>query len=204
MDRKTHWESVFAKNPPSGMSWFRPRLDNSLALIERSGVGKDEAVIDIGAGDSTLVDDLLAAGFQRVSALDISPSALARSRARLGERAGAVHWIEGDVAQARLEASRYGLWHDRAFFHFIVDPAERRTYLTKMGGALKRRGFVVMATFAEDGPTRCSGLPTMRYSPEDLRRELGEGYRLVESVRETHRTPDGREQRFAYCLFRRV
>lgn len=201
--RKTHWDRVYADRDEEAVSWFQPRPETSLALLGVAGLDAGASVIDVGGGASRLVDHLLDAGFERLTVLDVSAEALARSRARLGARAERVTWIESDVTTAELPEKAYDFWHDRAVFHFLTDAEDRRVYAELLAGSLRPGGWAVVATFAEDGPTRCSGLPVVRYSPEALSAELGPVLELHETRREDHVTPAGKTQSFVYCLFRR-
>lgn len=202
-DRKAHWEHVWETRRPGDVSWFQPRPDRSLALLDAAGIGPASAVIDVGGGDSTLVDALLARGARHVTVLDVSGAALARARARLGAAAARVTWLEADVTRAELPAGAYDAWHDRAVFHFLTDAADRRRYAAVAHATVRAGGTLVMATFAPDGPTRCSGLEVARYDGAGIARELGAGFELVSETRETHHTPAGAEQRFTYAVLRR-
>ena len=202
MDDGSHWEGVYGTRPADAVSWFQPVAERSLALIRRVAPDPDAPIIDVGGGASVLVDDLLRLGYHDLTVLDIAGSALAVARERLGEAAGAVRWLEADVRTAALPAAHYALWHDRAVFHFLTEAGDRAAYVAQVRRAVRPGGHVLIATFAEDGPTRCSGLPVARYSPEALHRELGDGFELVSADRETHVTPTGSEQRFIYCLCR--
>jgi ubiquinone/menaquinone biosynthesis C-methylase UbiE len=202
VSRKAHWEGVYRQKAPETVSWYQPRASVSLRLIELAGVGPGDRIIDVGGGASVLVENLLEAGHREVTVLDLSGAALARARSRLGERAAAVTWLEADVTAADLAPGAYDLWHDRAVFHFLVAPGERRAYVSTLRGALRPGGHVIIATFAEDGPERCSGLPVRRYGPQQLQAELGEDFELLASEREEHVTPGGAVQRFQYSLFR--
>lgn len=204
MPSKQHWENVYAANAADRVSWYQPHADLSMRLIRAARVPPDGEIIDVGGGASTLVDDLLDAGYRAITVLDLSGVALDRARARLGSRAGAVRWIEGDITRADLAPHRYDLWHDRAVFHFLTDPADRASYRAQVLRAVKPGGHVVMATFSEDGPPECSGLPVMRYSPGVLHGEFGADFELVEHHREDHRTPSGAHQAFVYCRCRRL
>lgn len=199
MTTKQHWDDVYATKATTEVSWFQQHPELSLALIARATLATDAAILDVGGGASTLVDGLLALGYTNVTVLDLSGTALAAARHRLGARADQVTWLEGDVRDADLPAA--DLWHDRAVFHFLTDPADRAAYRAQLRATLRPGGQVVIATFAEDGPTRCSGLPVQRYSPAQLAAELGAGYRLVESEREEHHTPLGSVQAFTYGRF---
>ena len=203
MDRIAHWQQVYATKQVDAVSWYQPSAARSLSLIRTFAPDISAAVIDVGAGASVLVDELLDAGYTDLTVLDIAGDALATSRRRLGERAGLVHWIEHDVLTADLAGSRYDLWHDRAVFHFLTEAVDRAAYVAQLDRAVRAGGNVVMATFADDGPTKCSGLPVVRYTPELLQAELGEGFVLVRSEHEMHHTPMGTSQSFLYCVFRK-
>jgi ubiquinone/menaquinone biosynthesis C-methylase UbiE len=200
---KEHWERVYSTKATDSVSWFQEHADCSLRLIEGTGVSSTAAIIDIGGGASTLVDDLLAKGFSNLTVLDLSAAALYAARSRLGAHAKKVKWIEGDITRARLEHAAFDLWHDRAVFHFLTSAEERIAYLDNVMRAVKPGGHVVVATFAEDGPTRCSGLPVMRYSAADLHAAFGKSFTLVRHEKEAHRTPFGTLQQFTYCHLRR-
>jgi SAM-dependent methyltransferase len=174
----------------------------SLRLIAATGLAGSAPVIDVGGGASVLVDGLLEAGFTDVTVLDLSGAALAASRARLGRSAGSVRWIEADITRADLPPRSFDLWHDRAVFHFLTDRADRQAYLRVLRHALRPGASVVIATFAEDGPERCSGLPVRRYAPSQLHAELGDDFEWLASEREEHVTPGGVLQQFQYSLFR--
>lgn len=204
MDAKSHWDRVYSRKNTDEVSWYQDHAERSLTLIHRAGMDQSASIIDVGGGASTLVDDLLAEGYRSVTVLDLAGTALEAARARLGERASAVQWLESDVLEAELAGNGYDLWHDRAVFHFLTAPEDRRAYADAVRHALKPGGFVIVATFAEDGPTECSGLPVMRYRPEELQAALGEGFELVDQEKEQHQTPSGATQSFVYCLFRRT
>ncbi|MBW2460396.1 MAG: class I SAM-dependent methyltransferase [Deltaproteobacteria bacterium] len=201
-DRRTHWENVYAGREVSEVSWHQDTPDSSLQLLDHAAVGPDEAIIDIGGGACLLVDHLLDQGFRQLTVLDISETALDHARARLGEQAAKVRWICADVTEVEL-SDRYRLWHDRATFHFLVDPAERERYRKTLSRALMPSGHAILATFASDGPETCSGLEVVRYTPEELSIELGDSFELIETWDEEHRTPSGAVQRFVFCRFRR-
>jgi SAM-dependent methyltransferase len=201
MTTRQHWERVYESKAPSEVSWFQEHASLSLTMIERTGMPLSAAILDVGAGASTLVDDLLARGRSNVTVLDVSGIALSTARRRLGDRATEVVWLEGDVLEVPLPG--VDLWHDRAVFHFLTEPADRSAYVARLTGALRPGGRAIIATFAEDGPTRCSGLPVKRYSPDLLAAELGPAFRLVDSEREEHVTPFGTVQAFTYGGFER-
>ncbi len=201
--RRDHWDRVHRQREPAERSWFQPSPALSLELIANAGAAPAARVIDVGGGASRLVDHLLAAGYEDVTVLDIAPAALAESRRRLGERAQRVRWIEADVTSGELGGT-FDVWHDRAVFHFLVDPEDRRRYLSLLALSVPPGGHAVIATFAEDGPDKCSGLPIVRYGKDTLARTLGSGWERVDWRRELHTTPAGKEQSFVYCLFRRA
>jgi len=203
VDTKTHWEQIYQSKPTTEVSWYQARPDLSLYLIQHTGIDKASRIIDVGGGASTLVDHLLAGGFQNITVLDISGAALHQAQERLGPRAENIAWIEADITQAALPSNTYDLWHDRAVLHFLIDAESRRRYMAALHDAVKTDGHVILATFALDGPPRCSGLEVMRYSPEGLLGELGAGFDLVQSTQATHQTPSGGEQKFIYYWFHR-
>ena len=203
MDHKVYWEAIYSTRQPSEMSWYQAFPARSIELLARAGIERDSAIIDVGGGDSTFVDVLLERGFRDVTVLDISAKAIERARARLGSRGESVTWIEADVRFAELPADAYDLWHDRAVFHFLTEPDQRARYVTQLTGALRRGGILIIATFALEGPPRCSGLTAMRYDASGLAGELGEDFVLQESLTDVHRTPSGVEQAFTYAVFRR-
>ena len=203
MNRKDHWDKVYTGKAPEAVSWYQPRPAVSLELVAAAGIRPQDPVIDVGGGASTFVDCLLDAGFSAVTVLDLSAEALAHARARLGARAELVQWIHQDVTRFR-PPTRFALWHDRAVFHFLVDAADRAAYVDSLRHGLAPGGTTIIATFAVDGPEKCSGLPVMRHDEASLQRELGPGFELLESRRETHLTPWQSEQRFQYSCFRRM
>jgi ubiquinone/menaquinone biosynthesis C-methylase UbiE len=202
MDSRAHWESVYQAKRADEVSWFQREPAVSRELIQRVAPDRSSRIIDVGGGASTLVDALLATGYEALTVLDIADGALAQARVRLGERAGRVQWMAGDVRTIDLPAAAFDVWHDRAVFHFLTDARDRAAYAGQLRRAVRPGGHAIVATFAEDGPERCSGLPVVRYSPEALRLEFGEPFRLIDSVRELHTTPSGSSQSFVYCLFR--
>lgn len=198
--RRSHWDHVYETRAPEEVSWYQPSPERSLALIERAGTGHDAAIIDVGGGASKLAGSLLDRGFTDVTVLDISENALTRAREQLGAGAERVRWIVADVTEAELPR-RYDLWHDRAVFHFLVEEVDRERYRALLRASTGPGAHVIVATFALDGPERCSGLPVVRYSPEALLEALGPGFSLIESDAEEHHTPSGAVQRFVYCRF---
>jgi SAM-dependent methyltransferase len=203
MNRKSHWESIYATRGSSSLSWFQPHPQRSLDLIERTGLPTNAKILDVGGGDSFLVDELVARGYTDITVLDLSRAAINRARHRLGDAAtGRVTWLEGDILEADLPREHFDIWHDRAVFHFLTGAKERESYIQKVRSAVYSGGHVIVATFAEDGPTRCSGLPVERYSASELHDTFGCDFLLMESERELHHTPSGVEQSFTYCWCR--
>ena len=202
MDAKSHWEAVYSTKSPDSVSWFQEHAEESIRLIAATGLGDSAAIIDVGGGASKLVDDLLAAGHTDISVLDLSAAAMAAARQRLGMLAGKVMWIEGDITEFDLPAARFDIWHDRAVFHFLTDVASRRRYVEQVMRAVRPGGHVIIATFAEDGPEQCSGMPVMRYRADQLHAEFGAGFKLLAHHKEEHRTPIGQVQQFVYCYCR--
>lgn len=202
MNAKAHWEKVYReKDPATDVSWFQAKPAISLKLIEAAGIAKDQPVIDIGGGASSLADCLLDAGYRDLTVLDISGAALEHAQSRLGTRARAVTWLEADVTTFE-PPRRFQLWHDRAVFHFLTDLDARGKYLARLKRAVAPGGWAIFATFAIDGPTRCSGLPVARYDTGLLQSALGPEFKLIEQLGETHVTPWNSEQRFAWFAFR--
>ena len=202
MNRTEHWNQVYQTNPPDDVSWFQARPTTSLKLIEACGVGKADGIIDVGGGASVLVDFLLDAGYSKLAVLDISAAALDHAKRRLGARAGAVDWLAADVTTF-TPPRQFRLWHDRAVFHFLTDKADRQKYVEAMKRTLTPDGHAIIATFAIDGPEKCSGLSVCRYDAPAISAELGAEFQLVEQVNETHVTPWSTEQRFSYFRFAR-
>lgn len=203
MPPKDHWERVYATKPAQSVSWYQEHADQSMRLIRQTGVSLSASIIDVGGGASTLVDDLLEAGYQSLTVLDLSGAALAEARQRLGAKAGRVQWIEANITDAALPAQSYDVWHDRAVFHFLTTPDERHAYVQAVLHAVKPGGHVIVATFAEDGPDQCSGLPVMRYSADTLHAQFGSPFVLLRHEKEAHRTPAGGVQKFVYCYCRK-
>ena len=199
-EAKAHWDGVYGRVAHDAVSWYRPHLDTSLRLIQ-GAVGPEASVIDVGGGHSTLVDDLLQQGFRNITVLDVSDIALSHSRQRLGQAAKSVTWHAGNILTASLPHGGYDVWHDRAVFHFLLDPQQRIDYARQLEHALRPGGHLVMATFGPQGPMKCSGLEVCRYDAESLAKLLGPRFHLVESLLEMHHTPSGGQQQFLYCHF---
>lgn len=200
---KNHWENVYKTKLPEQVSWFQSHLAKSLELIVESGIDKRDRIIDVGGGASTLVDDLLTKGYGNLAVLDISAAALHKSKERLGERADKITWIEADILKFDFQENSFDLWHDRAVFHFLTEPDERKKYIKALERALKPEGFFIIASFNLEGPSKCSGLDVMRYNPETLSQELGSDFLFLESMNEQHQTPSSAFQSFIYCIFKK-
>ena len=200
---REHWEEVYRTKDPTLVSWYQPQCRISLDLIHRVAPDPASPIIDVGGGPSTLVDGLLGSGFRAITVLDLAPSALGIAQARLGSRSLDVTWIPAGILDAPLSHAAYAVWHDRAVFHFLTDPDDRARYVRQVRHAVRPGGHVIVASFAPDGPARCSGLDVMRYTPESMHREFGTEFRLIDSTREEHRTPAGGVQPFVYCICRR-
>lgn len=195
---KSHWELCYRAKSPEAMSWYEAEPALSLGLLQRGGLSLDSSVIDVGGGASTLVDRLLETGAQQITVLDIAGAALAASRSRLGQSEELVTWCEADILAHSFAPAAYDLWHDRAVFHFLIAREDRARYVSQCTRALRAGGALVIGTFADDGPTRCSGLDVVRYSAASLAVELGAGFDLCESMHTLHRTPGGVTQAFLY------
>ena len=202
MDHKEHWQKVFTTKGEQDVSWFEALPAMSLQMMESAGLGPETCVLDVGGGDSRLVDALASRGLDCLAVLDVSGAALHRAQERLGEVAGAFTWIESDVTAA-WTLKPMDIWHDRAVFHFLTTDEERAQYRSHLLQTVKPAGAVIIATFALDGPEQCSGLPVARYSAETLARELGREFTLMEAMRHQHQTPWGAMQPFVYARFRR-
>lgn len=203
MDLRTHWETIYRTKQAHELSWFQSEALRSLELITRFAPDHSATIIDVGAGASVLVDDLLAAGYTDLTVLDLSEAALATARQRLGNNAARVRWLEENILTVCLDQGAYAVWHDRAVFHFLTDAEDRRAYVNQVRRSVRRGGHVLVATFAEDAPAQCSGLPVVRYSADSLHSEFGPEFHMLTSDHEDHRTPGGSAQSFLYCLCRR-
>lgn len=203
-DTKAHWDAIYATKEVTQVSWYQPHATHSLRLIQRHAPDRETPILDVGSGATALVGDLLQAGYRRLTVLDVSATAVGIAQQRLAERAAGVTWLVADVTTVALPAASVSAWHDRAVFHFLADADDRRRYLDILRDAVAPGGVVIMATFAPDGPTQCSGLDVVRYDPQDLHAVLGPGFELLETADETHLTPGGGEQKFIYVCSRKA
>ena len=204
MADKTHWENIYSKKKETQVSWFQEHAEFSLRFIQKTGVEKSASVIDIGGGASTLIDDLLSTGYENVTVLDISGTALKIAQDRLGESGSKINWIEADITQVMLKPMVYDVWHDRAVFHFLTRAEDRTRYVQAVNHSVKPGGHVIVASFGLDGPEYCSGLDVVRYDPKTMHDEFGNNFELVDSANEVHHTPFGTEQQFIYCYCRKA
>jgi len=200
MDRLTHWEQVYRTKEPDQVSWFQADARLSREMIVGAVPDRTASIIDIGAGASTLADGLLGAGYRHLTVMDLSSAALELAKVRLGPLASSVTWQTADVLTAALPAQAFDVWHDRAVFHFLTDPVDRTRYVAQVCHAVRPGGIVLVATFAEDGPLRCSGLEVARYSAAELHAQFGPAFTVLTSDRELHTTPSGATQSFTYCV----
>ena len=201
--RQAHWETVYTSKSENEVSWFQENPAPSLALIAEVGATPNAAIIDVGGGASRLVDQLINRGFRDVTVLDLSAAALEAAKARLGERAGLAQWRVADATTWKPSRT-YDIWHDRAAFHFLTEERDRAAYIARLEQALKIGGHAIIATFAPDGPEKCSGLPVMRYDAARLGQTLGSGFKLLQSLADDHGTPWGSHQQFQFSVFQRV
>ena len=204
MNHNKHWEQTYSSNQTEALGWYTPHLQTSLSWIQELGLDANAPIIDVGGGTSTLVDDLLEAGQRSITVLDISDKALSLARARLGEKAKLVKWLEGNITSLDLPAQYYELWHDRAVFHFLTEPEQQEKYRERLLNALKPGGHLIIGTFTTEAPPKCSGLPVQRYNQEQLENTLGGEFELMRHNKALHITPGGVEQMYLYCHFRKI
>ncbi|MFD1095614.1 class I SAM-dependent methyltransferase [Salegentibacter chungangensis] len=201
-DRKQHWEEVYDKKKLTEVSWYQPIPETSLDFIEGFRLQKDAKIIDVGGGDSFLVDHLLERGYTNITVLDISAKAIERAKQRLGEKAGKVTWIVSDAAEFQPE-EQYDVWHDRAAFHFLTEEPKIESYLENLKKGVKPGGYVVLGTFSEKGPEKCSGLFIHQYSKEEMSGLFREGFKMLKCINVDHKTPSEKIQNFTFCSFRK-
>ena len=199
MDTQGHWEQVYGTKAATEVSWFRPHLDTSLSLVERVARDSNASIIDVGGGESTLIDDLIDKGYRNVTVLDISRTAIEHTQQRLAAASSDVNWLTGNILKVALPTHSYDVWHDRAVFHFLTEPVQRREYVRQVISAVKPGGHIIVGTFGLSGPKKCSGLDVMQYDADSLHAEFGGRFRLMESTEELHGTPFGTTQQFVYC-----
>ena len=202
MPQKQHWEKVFETKADSEKSWFQPYPENSVQFIKDLNIPKDAAIIDVGGGDSYLADVLLQEGYKDITVLDISAKALQNARKRLGKKANRIKWVESDVLSFHPE-KKYDCWHDRAVFHFVTDKKNITAYKKQIAGSVKDKGKLIVGTFSEKGPEKCSGLPVHRYSQQQLTRALSQNFKKIKCIEEIHQTPFNTSQSFTFCSFQK-
>ena len=199
-DRKAHWDNIYKDKDAEEVSWFQPKPDLSLKLIENSKTGPTEAILDVGGGLSRLVDHLYDDGFSNLAVLDISANAISSTQQRLGKKALNIEWFEQDILKFETD-HKLSLWHDRAVFHFLTLKEDREQYVNVLRAALKNNGQLIIAAFAIGGPEKCSGLEIVQYDAVKLQTELGDHFELLEQQSEVHVTPSGVNQQFTYFRF---
>lgn len=197
-----HWERVYRTKQPDQVSWYAAHLNQSLELISAAAPSTKCSIIDVGGGESTLVDDLLHVGYLDVNVLDLSDTALSVTKERLQQRQHEVTWLVGDVTTVELPKAHFDVWHDRAVFHFLTNPADRASYVAQVRRSVKPGGYVIVATFGPAGPLSCSGLDIVRYSADELHSQFGSHFHLLKHATEDHVTPWGSNQQFTYCYCR--
>ena len=202
IDRQSHWQQVYLSKGEHQVSWSQPDPQPSLGLIEKFAGGAGASIVDIGGGASRLVDSLVKGGFGEITVLDLSEAALQAAKERMGSAGDAIQWVAADVTAWR-PPHPFDIWHDRAAFHFLVDAKDRQAYIDRLSSGVKAGGHAIIATFAPDGPEKCSGLPVQRYDPEGLGKAVGGGFELVEHLAHHHVTPWGAAQSFQFSVLRR-
>lgn len=202
MDAARHWQQVYEERAPDQVSWFEATPERSLALIGATGLPRDAAILDVGGGASALARELLRAGYKDITVADLSAAALEQARKDVGSRATEIDWVTADVREHGF-GRQFDLWHDRAVFHFMVEPSDREAYLGTLSRTLRPGGSLIIATFGPEGPTKCSGLPVRRYSADDLSAELWAEFEREDDELVGHQTPSGNQQQFLYARFRR-
>ena len=202
-DRKKHWENIYQTKELKDVSWFQPTPETSLDFFKQFHVPTKAKVIDIGGGDSLLVDHLLDLGYRDISVLDISEAAIERAKKRLGERANKVKWIVADAATFK-PSEKYDFWHDRAAFHFLTDEQEITQYLETARNSINPAGVLVIGTFSEQGPTKCSGIEIKQYSESSMTDRLKNFFEKIKCITVDHKTPFETIQNFVFCSFRKL
>jgi 2-polyprenyl-3-methyl-5-hydroxy-6-metoxy-1,4-benzoquinol methylase len=202
-NRKNHWNHIYQKYPSNKVGWYQAFPERSLELILKTNVGLDSRVIDVGGGTSKLTEHLLDKGYNNLSVLDISRASIETAKLQIGEKSDKINWIEADITNHSLKG-QYDLWHDRAVFHFLTKKLDRNRYIDALNQALRLNGYLIIATFGLDAPSKCSGLPVVRYTSKKLQIELGDNFHLVEDLEDEHMTPSGVKQTFIFCRFIKI
>ncbi len=201
-NRKAHWENIYTTKELTDVSWYQPVPETSLHFLEQSGLPKTAKIIDVGGGDSYFVDHLIKLGYTDLTVLDISENALERAKVRLGKNAAQVKWIVSD-ATAFVPEESYDFWHDRAVFHFLTEEKDIAAYQDVLTKGIKANGTLVLGTFSEDGPTKCSGIPIKQYSEKSMVERFTTGFEKITCLQVDHPTPFGTTQNFVFCSFRK-
>ena len=204
MNKTEHWEEIYSTRSSKQIGWYAPHLVTSIKWISELDITTEDPIIDVGGGVSTLVDDLLVTGHKKLTVLDLSEKAISLTKKRLGGLSSSVTWLQGDVTQFELPLRYFKLWHDRAVFHFLIDPEQQQRYKDALLKTLKVDGYFIIGTFDLEAPPQCSGLPVQRYTSEILCNRFGKEFQLKRHQHEIHRTPSGMEQAYVYCLFQRT
>lgn len=202
-DRKKHWENIYQTKELKDVSWFQPTPETSLDFFKQFNVPATAKVIDIGGGDSFLVDHLLDLGYQDITVLDISEAAIDRAKKRLGNKAKNVKWIVADVTNFK-PTEKYDFWHDRAAFHFLTDEQEISHYLQTAKENIKPSGILIIGTFSEQGPKKCSGIEIKQYSETTMTDRLKNIFEKIKCITLDHTTPFNTTQNFVFCSFRKL
>ncbi|HRK54762.1 MAG TPA: class I SAM-dependent methyltransferase [Cyclobacteriaceae bacterium] len=200
-DKSKHWDDIYATRQPHEVSWTQENPKISLDFIHSFNLPKQASIIDVGGGESKLVDRLIDEGYEDITVLDISEHALKRTKIRLGEAAEKVNWIVADITEFKTDKT-FDLWHDRATFHFMTTPDQINEYLKRAKTNLKTNGYLTIGTFSQDGPKKCSGLEIKQYSEEALQNQLRDGFEKIRCITEDHQTPFGTLQNFLFCSFK--
>lgn len=203
MDIQKHWETIYSRKAPERLAWYTPHLQTSLRWINDLHISGDGPVIDVGCGVSTLIDDLLSGGYDALTGVDFSTTALEIMEDRLADRGPSISWIKADITKAELPGQHYALWHDRAVFHFLTNEEHQAQYIKQLSEALRPGGHAILAVFSPTAPPVCSGLRVQRYTARTLSATLGENFNLIKEKKEVHITPGGVQQVYQYCLFRK-
>jgi SAM-dependent methyltransferase len=201
-NKKSHWENVFATKNPNEVSWTQKYPKTSMEYLENVNLSKTANIIDIGGGDSNLVDALLDKGYQNIWVLDISEIALERAKKRLGDKAHLVHWIVSDITEFKPEV-KFDFWHDRAVFHFLTEEESINKYVAIIGNAINQNGNFLLGTFSENGPLKCSGLEIKQYSENAMKQTFNENFEAIKCFTENHTTPFDTTQNFQFCGFKK-
>lgn len=203
MNNQQHWENVFTNKSQNEVSWYQPTPTNSIAFFEELNISKDANIIDVGCGDSYFIDYLIQQGYTNIYALDISAAALEKAKNRLGNNATKVHWIVSDIINYKPNIT-FSFWHDRASFHFQTEPTNIQQYTQLVNAAVTANGYMVIGTFSENGPLKCSGLNIMQYSQTQLVQQFQQSFNKVKCITENHQTPFNTTQNFTFCSFQKI